>query len=207
MQISGMTTGGTLAGALADAQTVRQRLDVLTRQASDGLVADQYSGLGPQASRSLSLSPAIATARRLGAIVSATDVRPAAKEEIKSLGATFIGVEDDETQTLGRLQRQVDPVEWQRFVRDIDIALQHSIHGDQVVDADAVGRKGTGQRFGKRHQTTLGRRIGDQVRKTLNAVDGPHVQNAAATSGLHVGNGVLAAVEGAAQVHLLDGLP
>jgi NAD(P) transhydrogenase subunit alpha len=39
----------------------------------------------------------IATARRLGAIVSATDVRPAAKEEIKSLGATFIGVEDAET--------------------------------------------------------------------------------------------------------------
>jgi len=40
---------------------------------------------------------AIATARRLGAIVSATDVRPAAKEEIRSLGATFVGVEDVET--------------------------------------------------------------------------------------------------------------
>ena len=40
---------------------------------------------------------AIATARRLGAIVSATDVRPAAKEEIKSLGAVFVGVEDEET--------------------------------------------------------------------------------------------------------------
>ena len=40
---------------------------------------------------------AIATARRMGAIVSATDVRPAAKEEIKSLGATFVGVEDEET--------------------------------------------------------------------------------------------------------------
>jgi NAD(P) transhydrogenase subunit alpha len=40
---------------------------------------------------------AIATARRLGAIVSATDVRPAAKEEIKSLGAAFVGVEDTET--------------------------------------------------------------------------------------------------------------
>ena len=40
---------------------------------------------------------AIATARRLGAIVSATDVRPAAKEEIRSLGATFIGVEDEES--------------------------------------------------------------------------------------------------------------
>jgi len=40
---------------------------------------------------------AIATARRLGAIVSATDVRPAAKEEIKSLGAIYVGVEDAET--------------------------------------------------------------------------------------------------------------
>src|SRR5271166_4560822 len=40
---------------------------------------------------------AIATARRLGGIVSATDVRPAAKEEIKSLGAAFVGVEDEET--------------------------------------------------------------------------------------------------------------
>ena len=40
---------------------------------------------------------AIATARRLGAIVSATDVRPAAKEEIKSLGGAYVGVEDEET--------------------------------------------------------------------------------------------------------------
>ncbi len=40
---------------------------------------------------------AIATSRRLGAIVSATDVRPAAKEEIRSLGASFVGVEDEET--------------------------------------------------------------------------------------------------------------
>ncbi|HVO02534.1 MAG TPA: Re/Si-specific NAD(P)(+) transhydrogenase subunit alpha [Candidatus Cybelea sp.] len=39
---------------------------------------------------------AIATARRLGAIVSATDVRPAAKEQVNSLGATFVAVEDDE---------------------------------------------------------------------------------------------------------------
>jgi NAD(P) transhydrogenase subunit alpha len=40
---------------------------------------------------------AIATARRLGGIVSATDVRPAAKEEIRSLGATYIGVDDEES--------------------------------------------------------------------------------------------------------------
>lgn len=39
----------------------------------------------------------IATARRLGGIVSGTDVRPAAKEEIKSLGATYVGVDDEES--------------------------------------------------------------------------------------------------------------
>jgi H+-translocating NAD(P) transhydrogenase subunit alpha len=39
---------------------------------------------------------AIATARRLGAIVTATDVRPAAKEQVESLGAKFVAVEDDE---------------------------------------------------------------------------------------------------------------
>jgi H+-translocating NAD(P) transhydrogenase subunit alpha len=39
---------------------------------------------------------AIATARRMGAIVTATDVRPAAKEQVESLGAKFIAVQDDE---------------------------------------------------------------------------------------------------------------
>ena len=39
---------------------------------------------------------AIATAKRLGAIVSATDVRPAAKEQVESLGGKFVAVEDEE---------------------------------------------------------------------------------------------------------------
>jgi H+-translocating NAD(P) transhydrogenase subunit alpha len=39
---------------------------------------------------------AIATARRLGAVVSATDVRPASKEQVASLGAKFVAVEDEE---------------------------------------------------------------------------------------------------------------
>lgn len=39
---------------------------------------------------------AIATAKRLGAVVSATDVRPAAKEQVESLGGSFIAVQDDE---------------------------------------------------------------------------------------------------------------
>ncbi|MCB9987008.1 MAG: Re/Si-specific NAD(P)(+) transhydrogenase subunit alpha [Rhodospirillales bacterium] len=40
---------------------------------------------------------AIATARRLGAVVSATDVRAAAREQVHSLGATFVMVENEET--------------------------------------------------------------------------------------------------------------
>ena len=53
---------------------------------------------------------AIATARRLGAIVSATDVRPATKEEVQSLGGTFVAVEDDEfrqAQTAGGYAKEM----------------------------------------------------------------------------------------------------
>lgn len=51
---------------------------------------------------------AIATARRLGAIVSATDVRPAAKEEIRSLGGTYVGVDDEESaQQTGAYAREM----------------------------------------------------------------------------------------------------
>jgi H+-translocating NAD(P) transhydrogenase subunit alpha len=39
---------------------------------------------------------AIATARRLGAVVTATDVRPVTKEQVESLGAKFLAVEDEE---------------------------------------------------------------------------------------------------------------
>jgi len=39
---------------------------------------------------------AIATARRLGAVVTATDVRPATKEQVQSLGGKFVAVEDEE---------------------------------------------------------------------------------------------------------------
>jgi NAD(P) transhydrogenase subunit alpha len=55
---------------------------------------------------------AIATARRLGAIVSATDVRPATKEQVESLGGTFIAVMDDEfknAQTAGGYAKEMSP--------------------------------------------------------------------------------------------------
>src|SRR3954467_4650321 len=53
---------------------------------------------------------AIATARRLGAIVTATDVRPATKEQVESLGAKFLAVEDEEfknTQTAGGYAKEM----------------------------------------------------------------------------------------------------
>ena len=55
---------------------------------------------------------AIATARRLGAVVTANDVRPAAKEQVASLGAKFIAVEDDEfkaAETSGGYAKEMSP--------------------------------------------------------------------------------------------------
>ena len=53
---------------------------------------------------------AIATARRMGAIVTATDVRPATKEQVESLGAKFLAVEDNEfkqAQTAGGYAKEM----------------------------------------------------------------------------------------------------
>ena len=55
---------------------------------------------------------AIATARRMGGVVTATDVRPATKEQVESLGATFLAVEDDEfknAQTAGGYAKEMSP--------------------------------------------------------------------------------------------------
>ena len=55
---------------------------------------------------------AIATARRLGAVVTATDVRPATKEQVESLGAKFTAVEDEEfknAQTAGGYAKEMSP--------------------------------------------------------------------------------------------------
>ena len=53
---------------------------------------------------------AIATARRMGAVVTATDVRPATKEQVESLGAKFLAVEDEEfknAQTVGGYAKEM----------------------------------------------------------------------------------------------------
>ena len=85
---------------------------------------------------------AIATARRLGGRVSATDVRPAAKEEIKSLGATFVGHEDEESraaQTAGGYAKQISA---EFMPKQAEVVAAHIAKQDIVVTTALVqGRK------------------------------------------------------------------
>jgi len=76
---------------------------------------------------------AIATARRLGAVVTATDVRPAAKEQVESLGAKFIAVEDDEfkqAETAGGYAKQMS-AEYQ--AKQAELVAEHIKKQDIVV--------------------------------------------------------------------------
>jgi NAD(P) transhydrogenase subunit alpha len=85
---------------------------------------------------------AIATARRLGGRVSATDVRPAAKEEIKSLGASFVGYEDEESrsaQTAGGYARQLSA---EFYAKQAEVVAGHIAKQDVVICTALVqGRK------------------------------------------------------------------
>jgi NAD(P) transhydrogenase subunit alpha len=76
---------------------------------------------------------AIATARRLGAIVSATDVRPATKEQVQSLGAKFIAVEDEEflqAQTAGGYAK---PMSAAYQAKQAELVANHIKNQDIVV--------------------------------------------------------------------------
>jgi NAD(P) transhydrogenase subunit alpha len=76
---------------------------------------------------------AIATARRLGGRVSATDVRPAAKEEIKSLGASFVGYEDEESkaaQTAGGYAKQLSA---EFYAKQAEVVAAHIAKQDIVI--------------------------------------------------------------------------
>ncbi|WP_431304656.1 Re/Si-specific NAD(P)(+) transhydrogenase subunit alpha [Sediminicoccus sp. BL-A-41-H5] len=85
---------------------------------------------------------AIATARRLGGRVSATDVRPAAKEEIKSLGASFVGYEDEESkaaQTAGGYAKQLSA---EFYAKQAEVVAAHIAKQDIVICTALVqGRK------------------------------------------------------------------
>ena len=84
---------------------------------------------------------AIATARRLGAVVKAFDVRAAAAEQVESLGAKFITIdmEPQDASTSGGYAKQLDADEVSRLVA----GLQEHLHGaDAVITTAAIpGRR------------------------------------------------------------------
>ncbi|MFZ4122070.1 MAG: Re/Si-specific NAD(P)(+) transhydrogenase subunit alpha [Caulobacterales bacterium] len=76
---------------------------------------------------------AIATARRLGGVVTATDVRPATKEQVLSLGAKFIAVEDEEfkqAETAGGYAKQMSS-EYQK--KQAALVAEHIAKQDIVI--------------------------------------------------------------------------
>src|SRR5690606_2828032 len=76
---------------------------------------------------------AIATAKRLGAVVSANDVRPAAKEQVESLGGKFVAVEDEEfrqAETAGGYAKQMS-AEYQ--AKQAALTAQHIARQDIVI--------------------------------------------------------------------------
>ena len=80
---------------------------------------------------------AIATAHRLGATVEAFDIRPAVKEQVVSLGATFIELEDiaEDTEDAGGYAKEVSEETQQR---ERDLIHQHTAGADIVITAALV---------------------------------------------------------------------
>ncbi|KQQ34051.1 NAD(P) transhydrogenase subunit alpha [Methylobacterium sp. Leaf125] len=76
---------------------------------------------------------AIATARRMGAVVTATDVRPATKEQVESLGAKFVAVEDEEfkqAETSGGYAKEMS-AEYKK--KQADLVTTHIAKQDIVI--------------------------------------------------------------------------
>jgi NAD(P) transhydrogenase subunit alpha len=80
---------------------------------------------------------AIATARRLGAIVSATDVRPATKEQVASLGAKFVAVEDEEFLQAQTAAGYAKPMSAEYQGKQADLIASH-IRGQDIVITTAL---------------------------------------------------------------------
>ncbi len=76
---------------------------------------------------------AIATARRLGAVVTATDVRPAAKEQVESLGAKFIAVEDEEFKQAETAAGYAKPMSEEYQKKQAELVASHIAKQDIVV--------------------------------------------------------------------------
>ena len=85
---------------------------------------------------------AIATARRLGAIVTATDVRPATKEQVVSLGASFVAVEDEEFKQAETAAGYAKPMSAEYQAKQAALVAEHIKKQDIVITTALIpGRK------------------------------------------------------------------
>jgi NAD(P) transhydrogenase subunit alpha len=76
---------------------------------------------------------AIATARRLGAVVTATDVRPATKEQVESLGAKFLAVEDEEFKNAQTAGGYAKPMSAEYQAKQAELVGVHIAKQDIVI--------------------------------------------------------------------------
>jgi NAD(P) transhydrogenase subunit alpha len=76
---------------------------------------------------------AVATARRLGAVVTATDVRPAAKEQVESLGAKFVAVEDEEFKAAETAAGYAKPMSAEYQAKQAALVTDHIRRQDIVI--------------------------------------------------------------------------
>jgi len=76
---------------------------------------------------------AIATARRLGAVVTATDVRPATKEQVMSLNAKFVAVEDDEFKQAQTAAGYAKPMSAEYQAKQAELVANHIKNQDIVI--------------------------------------------------------------------------
>src|SRR5579864_173254 len=85
---------------------------------------------------------AIATARRLGAIVTATDVRPATKEQVESLGAKFLAIEDEEFKNAQTAAGYAKPMSAEYQAKQAALTAEHIKKQDIVITTALIpGRK------------------------------------------------------------------
>jgi NAD(P) transhydrogenase subunit alpha len=75
----------------------------------------------------------IATARRLGAVVTATDVRPATKEQVESLGAKFLAVEDEEFKNAQTAAGYAKPMSAEYQAKQAALVAEHIKKQDIVI--------------------------------------------------------------------------
>ena len=117
---------------------------------------------------------AVATARRLGAVVTATDVRPAAKEQVASLGAKFVAVEDEEFKQAETAAGYAKPMSAEYQAKQAALVAEHIKKQDIVVTTALIpGRpapKLISARDGAVHAAGLGhRRPRRRARRQLRA--------------------------------------